>query len=195
VASVFSDGMYHGDLEITEYGYWVEAKDLRVGDVFVGANGELSVLLDKERIEYQDGITVYNFAVDGNHNYFVIARDDEFGQTCILVHNAQGYKNFNLPGFKNVKFIESHILSGHKVGGERLSLNSKKDIFPATWSARKIMKSVKEAFIGAKIVKKQVAPTTQEVRYKLLGKAKDGTIIQMWYNKTLRIIESAWPKL
>ena len=70
--------------------FWVEAKDLREGDVFVGANGELSTLVAAERVVFPDGIRVYNFAVDGNHNYFVIAKCDEFGQTSILVHNAGG---------------------------------------------------------------------------------------------------------
>ena len=55
-------------------GYWVEAKDLREGDVFVSANGELSTLLATERVVFPDGIKVYNFTVDGNHNYFVIAK-------------------------------------------------------------------------------------------------------------------------
>ena len=89
----YSDGMYHGNLEITEHGFWVEAKDLRVGDVFLGVNGELSVLVDSLRIEFNENITVYNFSVDGNHNYFIIAKDDEYGQTCILVHNAELYRN------------------------------------------------------------------------------------------------------
>jgi hypothetical protein len=35
--------LYHENLGVTEYGYWVEAKDLKVGDVFLGANGELSL--------------------------------------------------------------------------------------------------------------------------------------------------------
>jgi hypothetical protein len=56
--------------------------------VFIGANGELSLLANKERVEFPEGITVYNFTVDGNHDYFVIAQEYEFGQTCILVHNA-----------------------------------------------------------------------------------------------------------
>ena len=71
-------------------GYWVEAKDLREGDVFLGANGELSTLVAAERVVFPDGIKVYNFTVDGNHNYFVIAKCDEYGQTSILVHNAGG---------------------------------------------------------------------------------------------------------
>ena len=83
----YSDGMYHGNLEVTENGYWVEAKDLRVGDVFLGANGELSVLVDSVRVEFDGNITVYNFSVDANHDYFVIAEGD-YGQTCVLVHNA-----------------------------------------------------------------------------------------------------------
>ena len=70
-------------------GYLVEAKDLREGDVFLGANGELSTLVATERVVFPDGIKVYNFTVDGNHDYFVIAATDEYGQTCILVHNAK----------------------------------------------------------------------------------------------------------
>ncbi|GHT15617.1 hypothetical protein FACS1894170_13150 [Planctomycetales bacterium] len=79
--------LYHENLGITEFGYF-EAKDLRVGDVFLGANGELSTLVAQERVTFADGIKVYNFTVDGNHNYFVIAQTAEYGQTSILVHNA-----------------------------------------------------------------------------------------------------------
>jgi hypothetical protein len=80
--------LYHENITPTENGFWAEAKDLLVGDVFLGANGELSTLVDFERVEFPDGIKVYNFTVDGNHNYFVIAKCDEFGQTSILVHNS-----------------------------------------------------------------------------------------------------------
>jgi hypothetical protein len=80
--------LYHENLGITENGYWVEAKDLRIGDVFIGANGECSTLLAQERVAFADGVKVYNFTVDGNHNYFVIAQTGEFGQTSILAHNA-----------------------------------------------------------------------------------------------------------
>ena len=94
-ASGYFDGTYHAVLELDLLGFWVEAKDLQEGDVFIGANGEWSVLLNAERVEFPDGVTVYNFTVDGNHNYFVIAATDEFGQTCILVHNADSwYKQF-----------------------------------------------------------------------------------------------------
>jgi hypothetical protein len=81
--------LYHENIGATEHGYWVEAKDLKIGDVFLGVNGELSTLVSTERVEFPEGITVYNFTVDGNHDYFVIAQEDELGQTCILVHNAK----------------------------------------------------------------------------------------------------------
>ena len=81
--------LYHENLESGLNGYWVEAKDLRVGDVVLGANGELSTLVSSERVVFPDGIKVYNFMVDGNHNYFIIAQVGEYGQTCILVHNAR----------------------------------------------------------------------------------------------------------
>jgi len=79
--------LYHHNIAPGLNGFWVEAKDLREGDVFLGANGELSTLVATERVVFPDGIKVYNFTVAGNHNYFVIAKCDEFGQTCVLVHN------------------------------------------------------------------------------------------------------------
>jgi hypothetical protein len=83
--------LHHNNIAPTENGFWVEAKDLREGDVFLGANGELSTVVSIERVEFPDGIVVYNLTVDGNHNYFVIAQCDELGQTSVLVHNASGY--------------------------------------------------------------------------------------------------------
>jgi hypothetical protein len=51
--------MYHENIDPGLNGFWVEAKDLREGDVFIGANGELSTLVSNERVEFPDGITVY----------------------------------------------------------------------------------------------------------------------------------------
>jgi len=87
---VFENGvwLYHENVTPTEYGYWVEAKDLRVGDVFLGVNGELSTLTNIVRVEQDGGIAVFNFKVEGNHNYYILAKEYEYGQSCILVHNA-----------------------------------------------------------------------------------------------------------
>ena len=92
--------LYHENLEPGLNGFWVEVKDLREGDVFIGANGELLTLAAMERVEFEENIKVYNFTVDGNHNYFVIAETDEYGQTCVLVHNAEYEstpKKFKIP--------------------------------------------------------------------------------------------------
>ena len=55
---IFENGswLYHEDVTPTEHGYWVEAKDLRVGDVFLGAKGELSTLINAVRVEQDGGI-------------------------------------------------------------------------------------------------------------------------------------------
>jgi len=90
--------IYHENIEPGLNGFWVEAKDLRVGDVLLGANGELSVLVDTYRIEFAEDVAVYNFSVEGNHNYFVLAKEYDYGQTCVLVHNANiaGYTKHGL---------------------------------------------------------------------------------------------------
>ncbi|MDR3108507.1 MAG: hypothetical protein LBU65_02295, partial [Planctomycetaceae bacterium] len=88
--------LYHENLAITEHGYYVEAKDLRVGDVFLGANGELTTLTGTERVEFPNGVTVYNFTVADNHNYYVIANLEAYenGASVVLVHNASGIYEF-----------------------------------------------------------------------------------------------------
>ena len=80
--------LYHESIEPGLNGYWVEAKDLRVGDIFLGANGGLSTLTNIVRVEQEGGVAVFNFTVKGNHNYFILAKEYNFGQTCVLVHNA-----------------------------------------------------------------------------------------------------------
>ena len=81
--------LYHENLESTLNGYWVEAKDLRLGDVVLGANGELTTLTNIVRVEQSGGIAVFNFTVEGNHNYFILEKDYAYGQTSILVHNGK----------------------------------------------------------------------------------------------------------
>ena len=80
--------LYHENINPTDSGYWVEAKDLRIGDVFLGADGKLSTLTNAVRVEQSGGIAVFNFTVEGNHDYFVLAKNYDYGQTCVLVHNA-----------------------------------------------------------------------------------------------------------
>ncbi|MEV0949670.1 polymorphic toxin-type HINT domain-containing protein [Promicromonospora sp. NPDC050249] len=59
---------------------WVDAGDLKPGDVLVTPDGVAT--LDRKLVE-QRGETVYNFRVEGLHNYYALA-----GETPVLVHNA-----------------------------------------------------------------------------------------------------------
>ncbi|MGL6225170.1 MAG: hypothetical protein ACRC10_00920 [Thermoguttaceae bacterium] len=79
--------LYHENLSGVG-GFWGEAKDLRVGDVFLGSDGKLSTLIGVTRVEQTGGIAVFNFTVEGNSNYFVLEKDFALGQTCVLVHNS-----------------------------------------------------------------------------------------------------------
>jgi RHS repeat-associated protein len=58
---------------------WVEAGNLEIGDQLLGLDGELITV---EEIGWREGfIEVYNFEVEGLHNYFA-------GQIEVLVHNC-----------------------------------------------------------------------------------------------------------
>jgi hypothetical protein len=82
--------LQHENIDVTKNGYYVEAKDLKIGDNFIGPNHEVSTLEDTSRKDFANGIKVYNFTVENNHNYFVIANYSDFinGKEPILVHNA-----------------------------------------------------------------------------------------------------------
>jgi hypothetical protein len=85
--------LHHENIAVTEHGYYVEAKDLKVGDVFLGTNDELTTLTETHRKDFPEGITVYNFSVEDDHNYFVIANYEAYqnGAEPVLVHNAVNY--------------------------------------------------------------------------------------------------------
>ena len=127
--------LYHENVTPTENGYWVEAKDLRVGDVFLGANGKLSTLTNAVRIEQSGGVAVFNFTVEGNHNYFVLAKEYEHGQTCVLVHNASLlYRNARGPESANRlsrKAAEAELPAPQGIGIHGVSVSpNKKNYIP-----------------------------------------------------------------
>ena len=137
--------LYHENVNPTEHGFWVEAKDLRVGDVFLGANGELSTLTNLVRVEQEGGIAVFNFTVEGNHNYFILAKEYEYGQTCVLVHNGtpcqvgRETKPRLEPGNDNEGWehiVKRHITGNHKDGPG--------DLFPKGTTMKQIKKLAEE---------------------------------------------------
>ncbi len=60
-------------------GSWVEAKDLHRGNSLLNSRGNPASVVSVEPLPSPD-ITVYNFEVEGTHNYFV-------GEQGVLVHN------------------------------------------------------------------------------------------------------------
>ena len=86
--------LFHENTVGNGFGGYICAGDLRVGDVCVGPNGELVTVVSTRRDAFPDGIAVYNFEVDGAHNYYVIANAEAFynGASPVLVHNAVGEK-------------------------------------------------------------------------------------------------------
>lgn len=63
---------------------WTEAKGLESGDTLLTADAGEVTLLASLRQEHPDGIPVYNFEVEGLHNYFVASSDDA---EAVLAHN------------------------------------------------------------------------------------------------------------
>ena len=59
---------------------WIDAIDLRAGDILVRSNGEYVVVEAVEHELLESPITVYNFEVEDFHTYHV-------GSASVLVHN------------------------------------------------------------------------------------------------------------
>ena len=105
----------HDNLYVTDDGCYVEAGRLIPGDVFTDPSGNRSTLIKTWREDRPDGIDVFNFTVENNSNYFVIANYEAFqnGATPALAHNACG----------NFRFFNERELA------KRLGINAK-DIHP-----------------------------------------------------------------
>lgn len=61
-------------------GGWVEAGNLRKGDVVLDAYGNAVCVKFTQTVHHSTAVTVYNFTVENNHTYFV-------GDDAVLVHN------------------------------------------------------------------------------------------------------------
>ena len=66
-------------------GEWMGAKDLKVGDMFFGMQGQCGILTATVREEHPEGIEVFNFQVEGTHTYFV--RGEGSDAEPVWVHN------------------------------------------------------------------------------------------------------------
>lgn len=79
---------------------WISAEDLRAGDILQLVNGDKVVveLVQHELLECP--VPLYNFAVEGNHNYYVAESVNADTHDFVLVHNE---------GCGNPKFDERNL--------------------------------------------------------------------------------------
>jgi RHS repeat-associated protein len=75
---VLRAGEFNGGDKV-QYGGWVDAKNIVIGDYLLGSTGEWLQVVSISFIQSNE--TVYNFEVEDNHNYFV-------GKQGVLVHNG-----------------------------------------------------------------------------------------------------------
>ena len=112
-------------------GSWVEAKDLIKGMSLTTLEGKISSV---ESVELLDGkVKVYNFEVEGNHNYYV-------SEKGILVHNDCGVSKIieampsSLKQLNMCKDFAAELMkrmTGQGMKGELLTLKSETDFI---WS-------------------------------------------------------------
>ncbi|KKL25973.1 hypothetical protein LCGC14_2399920, partial [marine sediment metagenome] len=93
-------------------------------------------------------------------------------------------KAMNLPAWKKVTINMEHILSGHAIGGSRVS--SLKTLFPSNWTSQQIENAIRQAYRRCKRIR------TQGDRVLVRGEY-GGKTIEMWINTVTKRIETAYP--
>lgn len=94
-------------------------------------------------------------------------------------------KSINIPSHKSIKVDMNHVKSRHTVGG--VQTTGKKDLFPSTWSDKKIKDAIMTAYKNSKKIQ------TQGDSVKLQGYSGNMKI-EMWVNVKTKTIKTAYPK-
>ena len=66
---------------------WISAKNLRVGDILVAVNGQKVIVEQVQHEILEQPQTLYNFEVEGNHNYYVAESVKLSTNKFVLAHN------------------------------------------------------------------------------------------------------------
>lgn len=93
----------------------------------------------------------------------------------------------SFPSPSKVDIDMDEVLSGHQVGGARLSPGDKKSLFPEDWNAARIEQAIREAYRTA-----DTLLHVQGERLYLEG-AAGGWRLRFWYDKEERRITTAFP--
>jgi RHS repeat-associated protein len=98
---------------------------------------------------------------------------------------ARAARAFKFSGWKKITVDMKHIADRHIAGG---SLTAGRDIFVGM-NQRSVMAAIRQAYANATTLK------VQGERVLLSGVSKAGVEVRMWYNKTTRTIETAYPRI
>ncbi|PBQ30217.1 hypothetical protein CNR22_00070 [Sphingobacteriaceae bacterium] len=98
-------------------------------------------------------------------------------------------QKFIFPSWKKVKIDMKEVSSGHMTGGSRIAENSKKDIFPTMMNENQVKTAIFQAYNNIHTIVKK-----QGEKYLIQGTTKTGMEIEMWFNKTTKEIETAYPQ-
>tara|TARA_R110000868_G_scaffold241497_3_gene497022 strand:- start:833575 stop:834096 length:522 start_codon:yes stop_codon:yes gene_type:complete len=156
---------------------WTRADGLVIGDHLSTISG--TALL--EGVVYTtERVPVYNLSIPGSPTYYV-------GEHGVWVHNSGPCK----PSFRKLKVDWDHIFSRHTANGDVFKMSGIKSAFPKSWSERTIKHAVKDAYKNGERVQTQVLPSGQQM-IRLRGRAF-GKEIEIWYNQTLKTLNTAYP--
>ncbi|MER5384449.1 RHS repeat-associated core domain-containing protein [Streptomyces sp. NPDC002688] len=118
---------------------------------------------------------------------------------AVFAHRPSGTrpKNYNLPGWKKVKIDMPHIIANHTAGGvgyrqnvrdvERKGGTRFKDKYHDDMSPAQIESTIRQAYRYA-----GPALKGQRERVRMRG-VSNGLTIEMWFNRDLGLIETAYP--
>ena len=118
---------------------------------------------------------------------FTVKNLRDLGKISKLAQLGRTSLKMTLPSWKKVTIDMEEILSGHTIGGSRVS--KLKDLFPESFTATQVENTVRSAYknVHSKLY-------TQGERILLQGTADNGIKVEMWLNKSTKTIETAYPK-
>lgn len=158
---------------------------MREGDFLTLADGSTATVTRTHGEQLDEPVIVYNFEVKDFHTYYVSNKE-------VFVHNSQlCTKPINRVSYKKVEIDMEEVLSGHTSNGNRAKQSGIKDLFPDSMSPNNIKKEIIEAYKNAQ----QVGSPQFDglaTRIRLQGQGTE-YVVEMWYNKSTKTIETAYP--
>ncbi len=107
------------------------------------------------------------------------------GEEVAAVRGFRGLRAINLPAWEKVSVALGHIAERHMTGGR---LTEGRNVF-LNLNREGVLAAVRQAYQSATVLSVQGAE-----RLQLVGKTKTGMTVEIWFNRVLNKIETAYPK-